>query len=193
MNGSALATSLAQDVLISPDFIEPAIHLRQTEGVRNDDGIWVPGSALELALDLVSAPITGQERMTLPEGLRDEDVRRFWLQGDHPSLRYGVSDGDLLILGKLGATRNRFSGASQRNAEQARDAYADVNPAWLAGYRADSSLAVQLHGFGTPRYERFDGTDGHWAVADTWRAATANRWGPFTEVMGVRQDPGNEG
>ena len=186
-----IANDIAASVLGHRSFQAAALLLRQTEGHRNQYGEFVEGAAIETPVSLVHAPISGQERLVLEAGLRDEDVRTFWLLGDHPSLRYGLTDGDLFVLGALGMAANRFSGVDRGEAEQARDVYAIANPAWLAMYQSTPTNVIQLRGFGHPVYQRYDATDGHWVNADQYRAMRANRWGAFTEVTGVRRDPGN--
>ena len=57
----------------------PAVLRRQTPGMRNDFGEFVPGVVLELDVQVVRAPIDGEERRVLPEGLREEDVTTFWM------------------------------------------------------------------------------------------------------------------
>ena len=109
--GSQIASALADDVLLADDFLEPAILLQFREGSITD-GQWETGDAVETAIQVVAAPLTGQDRMTLPEGIRDEDLRKFWYRGDVTALRYGLADGDLIIPGKLGATPNSFTSTS---------------------------------------------------------------------------------
>ena len=82
VQGAQIAAILAADVLADPNFIEPAILLRPTEGFFNDFGEFVPGAAVENIVSLVSAPASGQERLVLPEGIRDMDVRKFWVAND---------------------------------------------------------------------------------------------------------------
>ena len=186
-----IARDIAASVLSHPSFTSPAILLRQTEGHRDTTGEFVEGAAVETAVSMVHAPMTGQERLTAPEGLRDEDIRKFWLLGDHAALRYGLTDGDRIVLGALGQGLNRFTGNDRPEAERARDQYGVANAAWLASYQATETNLIQLRGFGHPVYQRYDATDGHWIQAEQWRTMRANRWGAFTEIMGVRIDPGN--
>ena len=44
----------------------------------------------------------------------------------------------------LGPETNEFTAASQAGTESVRDAYAVANPAWLAQYAADPTIAIQL-------------------------------------------------
>ena len=145
-----IANDIAASVLGHRSFQAAAILLRQTEGHRNQYGEWVEGAAIETPVSLVHAPISGQERLVLEAGLRDEDVRTFWLLGDHPSLRYGLTDGDRFVLGALGTGQNRFDGVTRVIAERMRDTYAANNPAWLTAYQTTTTNAIQLRGFGHP-------------------------------------------
>ena len=197
--GNAIAAQLTRDVLADQAFVEPGVILRATAGARNRLGEFVEGTLQETEMQLVSAPVglTGQgaaqQRQALPEGVRDADIRTFWLRGDFPSLRYGVADGDLILLGELGPETNRFTGDTRVDAETARDMYGAQNPSWLLEYRADANHLIQLGGFGSTVYQAYDPIDGTWADRPPYRAVQAARWGTFTEVVGARQDPGNEG
>ena len=113
-----IANDIATSVLGHRSFQAAALLLRETEGHYNQYGEWVEGAAVETAVSLVHAPISGQQRLTLEAGLRDEDVRTFWLLGDHPSLRYSLTDGDRFVLGALGTGQNRFDGTTRVIAER---------------------------------------------------------------------------
>ena len=190
VQGATISAVLARDLLNDPNFVEPALLLRATEGHRDPQhGEFVPGAAIETAVNIVQAPVTGQERMTVEAGLRDEDLRKFWYAGDIASMRYGLTNGDRIVLGRLGTAQNRFTGADRLEAERLRDQYAAANAIWFALYQAGPVMVIQLNGFGHPVYQRYDATDGHWMNTDTYRAMRANRWGPFTEVMGVQARP----
>ena len=165
--------------------------LRATEGHRNQQGIFVPGAVIETAVSLVSTPITGQERLTVAEGLRNEDIRTFYVTGDVVGLHYGLADEDLFVLGGLGQTQNRFSGTTKAEAEQVRDQYAIANPAWLTAYQGNVANVIQLRGFGGPVYQRYNPVDGDWSDTDDYRAYSTQRWGSFTQIMAIRRDPGN--
>ena len=187
VTGARIAATVAASALSNVGFVESAFLLREAVGDRDDDGVWVPGAITATTVSVVQAPITGQERNTLPEGMRDSDVRKFWVMGDVASLRYGRTDGDRLILGALGAADNTFTGTSYADAVAARDAYATANPAWLAIYQVTVGGLILVQGI----YQRWDAALGVWTGADVYRSIRANRWGPFTEVMASRQDPGN--
>ena len=193
VTGARIGVQLAADLLGDPNLSEPAIWLRNTAGHRISGGEFQAGAAIETPVSVVQAPITGQARNIVPEGLRDEDLRTFWVMGDIPSLRYGLADGDRFVMGALGANQNRFTGATIGDAESARDLYAIANPTWFASYQSNPAAnAIQLRGFGShPIYQRYDAINSHWINADVYRAADAKRWGAFTEVLSVRIDPGN--
>ena len=191
VTSSQIARDIAASVLSHPSFLETAIILRSTEGHRNLHGEFIPGATIETPANLVSTPISGQERLVVPEGLRDEDVRTFYVLGDIVGLHYGLADGDRFIMGQLGQTQNRFAGIKELEAELARDKYGVSNPSWLAAYQADVGNMIQLRGFGDPLYQRYDATDGHWVNVDQYRAYQTKRWGAFTEIQAVRRDPGN--
>ena len=57
----------------------PAVLRRQTPGDFNKYGEFVPGGVVEVPVQVVSAPVSGEERQVLPEGLRERNVRTFWL------------------------------------------------------------------------------------------------------------------
>ena len=195
MAGSQLAQELADTVLLDATFIEKAIVLQETEGIFNQYGEFLSGALIETSLVLVSAPLVrneaGQYRMALEEGLRDESNRTFWIKGDFVPLRYGATDGDQFMLGELGRRANIFNGLTLTDAERARDVYGLDNVAWRASYVADPDMLIKLTGFGAPLYQYYERIEGHWANAPLYRAMSADRWGSFTEVRGIRRNPGN--
>ena len=192
MPGAQIGYDIATALITSSAFSEAALLLRQTQGARNQYGEWEQGAGIETPVALVQAPITGQRRATLPEGLRNEDVRTFWYAGDIAGVRYGLADGDRIVLGALGPSTSRFTGASRSQAERARDGYGVANPTWLTAYQGDTDDLIQLYGFGGhPVYQRYDEVGGHWADASQYRTIAPERWGSFTELLGVRIDPGN--
>ena len=191
VTSSQLARDIAASVLTHPSFLEPCILLRSTEGHRNQYGEFVEGATQETPISCPTVPITGQERLIVPEGLRNEDIRKFYVLGDVTGLHYGLADGDRFVLGQLGSGQNRFDGPTVMAAEQLRDQYAIANPTWFAGYQSSVTGVIQLRGFGDPLYQRYDAVDGHWVNADQYRAYRPQRWGAFTEVTAIRRDPGN--
>lgn len=102
-----MANRIAQRVsrvLSNPAFLESATLLRPGAGHRNQHGEWVPGADTTTTVQLATWPVTGQERMALPEGLRSDDIRTFCLRETvHPveegtdgtagdRIRYGGTD-----------------------------------------------------------------------------------------------------
>ena len=191
VTSSQIARAIAANVLTHPSFTSSAIMQRQTEGHRDEHGEFIEGAAVETPVSLVHVPISGQERLVVPEGLRDDDVQKFFILGDVPSFRYGLTDGDRIVLGALGQAQNRFTGANRQEAERARDQYAVANATWFVAYQSSETSMIQLRGFGSPIYQRYDATDGHWINSDVYRAFSAQRWGAFSDVLAVRIDPGN--
>ena len=192
VTGARISREVAANVLTHDSFLSPCLLLRSTEGHRNQYGEFVEGATQETALSLVSVPITGQERLTVPEGLRNEDIRKFYTINDVTGLHYGLADGDRFILGMIGTELpNRFTGATEAAAGQLRDQQSVNAPAWLGHYQGNVASLIQLRGFGDPIYQRYDAVDGHWAGADQYRAWKPQRWGGFTEITAIRRDPGN--
>ena len=191
VTGAQITRDIAASVLSHPSFLEPAILLRSTEGIRNQYGEFEPGAPVATPMSLVSVPITGQERLILPEGLRNEDVRKFYVIGDVVGLHYGLADGDQIVPGQLGPSQNIFSGLAMADAELERDTYGVAHPTWLTSYQSSVANMILLRGFGLPVYQRYDAIDGHWGNADIYRAYRPQRWGAFTEIVAIRRDPGN--
>lgn len=89
-----LASLVGSDILNDPNFLEDAIHISESEGHRDRGGNWVRGTRVTQPVQLVTAPISGKERETLPEGLREKNVRKFWLA---PTVKVlSGTDGDLI-------------------------------------------------------------------------------------------------
>lgn len=189
VTGARITGQIAGDVLNDPHFTESAVLIRESAGMRDDDGEWIRGTLTSSAVSVVQAPITGQERRVLPEALRDEDIRTFWLNAPAYSLRYGRADGDLFILGSLGPTPNTFAGQDRASVEALRDAV--VEAGWLARYQRAVGLLIRLEIGDSLIYQRWDSGLNEWADADAYRAYSPRAWGAFTEIMGIRQDPGN--
>ena len=187
--GPPVAGRIASKILRLPQFIEPALLVREAAGARDEHGEWQPGALDVTEVKVISIPVTGQERFSLPEGLRDEDVRKFWWEGDAPALRPGKTDGDAFVLGALGMEPHTFEGATQEAAEAARDAQAAA-AGWLDAYQADPAKLVQLSGFGRPLWQFREPTLRQWMPAPFWRVTAPDRWGSFTELLAVRRDPG---
>ena len=50
---------------------------RATPGSRNQFGEFVPGTKTEIAIEAIVLPMSGEEVLSLPEGLRVENLRKF--------------------------------------------------------------------------------------------------------------------
>ncbi|MYC27948.1 MAG: hypothetical protein F4X63_08175 [Nitrospira sp. SB0662_bin_26] len=68
--------------ILSHQLSESATLIRETEGSRNMYGEFVPGVITETPVTVVTVPVDGEERLILPEGLREEDLRKFYLRHD---------------------------------------------------------------------------------------------------------------
>ncbi len=77
-------------------------------GDRNEYGEWVPAAAVENQVDLVTVPLTGEDREQLPEALRLSDVRKFFLAEAAETLRAGESDGDIIRYPATGGNEYRI-------------------------------------------------------------------------------------
>ena len=84
---------------IGKRFRETATLIRHEPGAYNEYGEWVSGAEVPMEVTVVSAPTDAATvRNVLPEGVRLQDARRFWLP-DHPQpVRLGAeaSSGDIL-------------------------------------------------------------------------------------------------
>ena len=88
--------------LLSANLAEPAVLIRETGGRRNRHGEYQEISQPKTLTDIVvvSAPVSGEERLTLPEGLREQDLRMFWLKHDIIILDDNNSGDVVEFLGK---------------------------------------------------------------------------------------------
>lgn len=79
---SQLAELVSNDVFSLPDFLHGAggFLIRENAGTYNQYGEFVPVQPERLPIKLISAPLSGEERKVLPDGIGLSDVRRFWLQ-----------------------------------------------------------------------------------------------------------------
>lgn len=90
---SAASRSLATDAF-APEHLESVLLHVEQDG-RFVEGEWEPGRSRARRVDAVTAPLNGQQRDTLPEGLRQSKSRAFWLPvGEVSSVRAGETDGD---------------------------------------------------------------------------------------------------
>ena len=77
---SLVSQRVGRRVMRRRNLRETARLLRQTDGSRDEFGEFVKGMEEAIDVEVVTAPITGRDRQVLPEGLRDRDLRTFWLQ-----------------------------------------------------------------------------------------------------------------
>ena len=75
--------------------IEPAVIVQEGPGDYNDRGEFVPGPITRLDIVVVTAPLSGEERLLLPEGLRSEETRTFWTRENVQAQR-PAADGDII-------------------------------------------------------------------------------------------------
>ena len=63
-------------------------------GEYNDYGEWAEGDPVESDIRVVEAPLSGQERLQLPEKLRERDLGRFWTTAEAEAIVVGTEDSD---------------------------------------------------------------------------------------------------
>jgi len=91
-----IKTSVAVHTLRGRTFTEPATLVRQGSGEFNEYGEFVAGSSERISVFLATAPLTGQDRELLPEGVRSKNVRKFWLMEKVNPVAEERTTGDLL-------------------------------------------------------------------------------------------------
>ena len=94
---SDISKRLANSIFANPDKLELITLVTIDRSSRNEYGELVEGQEKHRSVEGVTAPITGRERETLPEGLRAEDVRTFWLKENVTVLVN--SDSDYILYG----------------------------------------------------------------------------------------------
>ena len=99
---SQIAQRLAARIFAIQDKLEDAVLVKVGRGTRDRTGQWRHGTSTTTSVRLASAPLTGRERETLPEGLRAQDVRKFWLRERVQVV--DIADGDII----------RYNGLSYR-------------------------------------------------------------------------------
>ncbi|MCY3553735.1 MAG: hypothetical protein OXH56_00290 [Gemmatimonadetes bacterium] len=92
---SQISQSVAQ-ALRSSYLTEAAVIVKTADGDRNEHGEWVPGAETETQILVVTAPVTGEDREQLPEGLRLSEARKFWTLESSDAVREGEADGDVV-------------------------------------------------------------------------------------------------
>ena len=97
MAGSAVAHRLARRVLRSPNLTETIRHYRQLDGMRGtESGEWEAGEFVRTDIIGVCTPTTGEQRLLLPENLREIESRRFIVSQTTVALGT-LSEGDVLV------------------------------------------------------------------------------------------------
>ena len=91
---SEAAARAGARILESPLAVEAVLFV-QTAGERVG-GDWVPGTIVPADVSVVTVPVTGDDRATLPEGTREEDTRKFYLAGPVSAIVAGESEGDVV-------------------------------------------------------------------------------------------------
>ena len=96
---SRIAEGLGADLLSDPNFTEDAILVKSSDGTRNTDGIFIPGKRKPTPISVVTAPLSGEDRQQLPEGIREAEGRKFWLRDSISAVREGEAAGDYIRYG----------------------------------------------------------------------------------------------
>ena len=63
-------------------------------GEYDDYGEWAESEPVESDIRVVEAPLSGQERLQLPEKLRERDLGRFWMTAEAVAIVVGSLDSD---------------------------------------------------------------------------------------------------
>ena len=82
--------------MLDGPFAVDASLVQQMTGSRNEYGEFVPGATVTTVVRVVTVPLMGDERDVLPEGLREKDVRKFWMTETVMAIVSGEADGDIL-------------------------------------------------------------------------------------------------
>ena len=86
----------AQTTFAIAEVLEPAVLVRRSNGARNAYGEWVPADPVAVPVQLATAPTGSRVRESLPEGLRAEDLRSFWLTEAVEAVAEGRTAGDII-------------------------------------------------------------------------------------------------
>ena len=85
---------LGRTLLASQHLTVAAQIIRVGEGSRNDFGEWVPGTETPEDINVITEPMSGQDREQLAEGLREADGRIFYLMDAAVAIEAGETGGD---------------------------------------------------------------------------------------------------
>lgn len=93
--GSRIATRLARRIRSSNLGEQLTVtRIQVGEGSRNSFGEFVPGQNIETDINAVVVPLSGAEVLSLEEGLRSENLRRFFTVEEISSVREGAPNID---------------------------------------------------------------------------------------------------
>ena len=90
-----IANRLSARIFASASLTQPGRVYRQAAGARNEFGEFVPGGFSRTNVRLVSVPMSGAERLVLPENLREVETRKFYIAGEVDAIT-DVTSGDAL-------------------------------------------------------------------------------------------------
>ena len=93
---SVISERVARIVFQNPDLLDPAQLITRAAGTFDNYGDFIPGAETATLVDVVTAPITGEERQILEEGIRTRDIRKFWLTQPVSAGVEGEDNGDII-------------------------------------------------------------------------------------------------
>ena len=96
---SPLVDALGRDVLAAPEMLEPAVLSKRGRSIIDGGGNQTYGPEVREDIEVVSVPISGQDRDLAPEGVRERDMRKFWTTANVSSIHAHEKDGDFILYG----------------------------------------------------------------------------------------------
>ncbi len=75
-----MTSTMVKALFASPNLLESATLIHETAGMRNEYGEWVPGTTTQTTIPVITEPLTGEERLILPEALRETENRVFYVK-----------------------------------------------------------------------------------------------------------------
>ncbi len=89
---SIASQTVARNLMSSPLVDRAEVkRVRFENGSRNQFGEYEQGDRSETDIMVVTVPLSGQEVLSLPEGLRSENVRRFYTESDVRAVKGGIA------------------------------------------------------------------------------------------------------
>ena len=76
-----LPPTMIDSLLASPTLAEIGTLIETTAGYRNDYGEFIEGSETQTDIQIITVPLSGEERAILPEALRLLETRKFFIRG----------------------------------------------------------------------------------------------------------------